>query len=73
MSLALPIIAYDVQYNRETTENSAEYFKNSQQLRCLVQEYIEGKLKIDGDKMLEIAQRRYTWQNIVYKYKALIE
>lgn len=73
MCLALPIIAYDVQYNRETTENSAEFFKNSQQLRCLVEEYIEGNLKIDGLKMKEIAFRRYTWKNIVFKYKDLIE
>lgn len=61
-----PILAYDVVYNRETTENKAYYFKNSIQLVELMLK--KGK---DGSVMKDIAERRYTWKLIAKQYETL--
>lgn len=65
-----PILAFDVVYNRETTENKATYFKDADELvACLQQENI--LLKKNADCMFEIAQRRYKWGFIAKQYEAL--
>lgn len=70
MFFNIPIIAYDVIYNRETTENKATYFKDVTELiSCLHQEDI--LLKKNADCMLEIAQRRYKWNIIAKQYESL--
>lgn len=66
MSFGKPIIAFDVVYNRETTENKAYYFKNSNQLVELV-----SQKEKDGASMKEIAKWRYTWKHIAKQYEAL--
>ena len=65
-----PIIAFDVVYNRETTENKATYFKDADELvSCLQQEVI--LLKKNAECMFEVAQRRYKWNIIAKQYEAL--
>lgn len=65
-----PIFAFDCIYNRETTENRAVYFKNSEELV----EHLQSKdivfPKIAAD-MKEIALRRYTWARIAQMYEKL--
>lgn len=63
MFFGIPIIACDVVYNRETTENCAAYFKNEAELLA----HLKGDLP-NGDKMVEIAERRYTWRHISEQY-----
>ena len=72
MNLALPIIAFDVGYNRASTEGEALYFKSKTDLlKCLSQ--INEETKLDySRKMLSIAKRRYTWQLIAEKYRNMI-
>lgn len=64
-----PLIAFDCVYNRESTENKAVYFKNTDDLIYLLggspERYANGK------DMLEIAARRYTWKTIAKQYEAL--
>jgi glycosyltransferase involved in cell wall biosynthesis len=71
MTLGVPVIAYDVTYNRATTENKAFYFKN-----------VEGLIKICADKrpaeyeqnaiqMKAIAKKRYQWRRIAGRYRSL--
>ena len=71
MYLGLPIIAFDVNFNRETTENKALYFQNADHLRSLVNDIDEKLLKQNGEAMREIALRRYTWKRISELYAAL--
>lgn len=66
MFFAKPIIAYDVVYNRETTENKAHYFKDSESLIKLLQD-----VHLSGVAMLEIAKRKYTWNHIAKQYEAI--
>lgn len=66
MHFGMPILAYNVVYNRETTENRAYYFTSAEDLRSLLT--LDG---LDGSPMLEIARRRYTWKNIAKQYTSL--
>ena len=71
MYLGLPIIAFDVNFNRETTENQAFYFSNAENLRSLTHSLDEKQLRQSGEIMREIALRRYTWKRISERYAAL--
>lgn len=71
MNLNLPIIAYDVPYNRSTTENKALYFDGTEQLQELITSIDKFNLKQISEDMKEIAQRRYRWKVIVSKYEEL--
>jgi glycosyltransferase involved in cell wall biosynthesis len=73
MSLGLPVFAYDVGFNRETTQNAASYFRNQIQLMSLLEAAAPERLAKMGQRLHEIACTRYTWQAIVRGYEALIE
>lgn len=71
MYLELPIFAYDVAYNRETTEHQAEYFASAKDLVKLVEVMSKGTLNANAEKMYEIASRRYVWSTIAQEYAEL--
>jgi glycosyltransferase involved in cell wall biosynthesis len=71
MHLGLPIAAFDVVFNRATTEGKALYFKNAGELASLVQCTPEGTWEEQRPIMMEIAERRYKWSIIAEKYAAL--
>lgn len=64
MYLAIPIIAFDVSFNRETTENQALFFDSAKSLKDLCITLDEAKRQELSGKMKEIADRRYTWERI---------
>lgn len=70
MNLKLFIIAYDVDFNIETTEGSALYFKSVDELRSLVAAFEKDEINVQTYKeaMVSIAKRRYTWELITEKY-----
>jgi glycosyltransferase involved in cell wall biosynthesis len=74
MNLGLLCFVYDVNYNRETTENRALYFKNADELKSLVKDIEEKKININiyKNSLLSIAKRRYTWDQIIGQYKLLL-
>ncbi len=67
MYLGLPIVAYDVVYNRATTEEKALYFKDAEDLKEIVIKHESDYITI-GKAMKEIADRRYIWKVISEKY-----
>ncbi|MBR4793276.1 MAG: DUF1972 domain-containing protein [Bacteroidaceae bacterium] len=67
MYLGLPIVAFDVIYNKKTTEEEAFYFKDAQSLRTVVNDN-EALFADCAQKMKEIADRRYRWKVISDKY-----
>ena len=71
MYLGLPIIAFDVSFNRETTENKAIYFSNAKELKSLLSAFEESKRIALGKEMKEIAFRRYLWKRICERYAAI--
>ncbi|WP_366184850.1 DUF1972 domain-containing protein [Flavobacterium ovatum] len=75
MNLELCIVSFNVDYNVETTENSAIYFNNSSELIEVLKKHNKGLIDIGniGLKMKEIADRRYTWEIITNKYAKIFK
>lgn len=71
MWLGLPICAFDVKYNRSTTEGKAFYFRNAEELAELVKRLEPENLVTAANDMAEIAVRRYRWATICGKYERL--
>lgn len=71
MNLGLCVVAFNVDYNIETTENSALYFNDENDLLQVLQNFENNSIdvKIHKDKLKEIALRRYLWSIITDKYK----
>lgn len=70
MNLGLCIVAYNVDYNMETTEHKAVYFKDSTDLIQILNKFEEKLLLVETYKleMKAIAERRYCWSIITDKY-----
>ena len=71
MSLKLPVLAFDVVFNRATTENKAWYFATTAELKEKVLALDDHNRMELSAAMYEIAHRRYRWSTIVAKYEAL--
>lgn len=69
MFLKLPVIAFDVSYNRATTEDQALYFKEIDELTGILNELPGIDLAGIAGKMKQIAGERYTWSVIAEKYR----
>lgn len=72
MYLQLPVLAYDVSYNRTTTEGKAFYFRNADDMSNIVRQTKLAGWKANALRMKEIADRRYKWPIIAGKYDFLI-
>lgn len=65
-----PILAFDVVYNRETTENKAFYFSSVDDLTNLLSRPYRD-FSTNANCMQEIASRCYTWEQITRQYEEL--
>jgi glycosyltransferase involved in cell wall biosynthesis len=74
MSLSLCCLVYNVDYNRETTENSALYFDSVDSLLRILYLVIDNESKRNeiSSLMYTIATKKYKWKFIVNKYKHAI-
>ncbi|NIG52102.1 DUF1972 domain-containing protein [Chitinophaga sp. Cy-1792] len=73
MHLGLPVIAYDVVYNRESTLNDAIYFNDTEELVSrlnAVEDQVLNSLRL---RMKDIADTHYTWAKITNQYKELLK
>ncbi|NQV76888.1 MAG: DUF1972 domain-containing protein [Lutibacter sp.] len=70
MNLGLCCLVYNAEYNVVTTENSAIYFNDESDLRKILNNYKSNEIDLVsfGNKMREIAKRRYIWSIITEKY-----
>lgn len=71
MYLGLPILAYGVGYNKETTHHKAKYFYNKTQLIDLLKNIDDNQLGKIVEDIIEIAQEEYTWKKISSLYSNL--
>ena len=71
MHLGLAILAFDCEFNRETTENSTRYFRTAENLREQLKSLNSEELTTLGIRMKEIADRRYTWKIVASQYSNL--
>ena len=71
MYLGLPIFAFDIIYNKVTTEDKAYYFSTAAQLTKMIrfnEVFNLNKMALD---LGEVAYRRYRWSVIANKYAEL--
>jgi glycosyltransferase involved in cell wall biosynthesis len=73
MYLELPVIAFNVSYNRTTTENKAWYFNSEADIINIIDAASAADLISKAKLMKEIADRRYTWKVITDKYSYLVK
>lgn len=72
MWLGRPVAAFDVVYNRETTQGSAAYWKDEDDLTELLAGDREADWSAMGEKMEEIARAEYNWHRIASLYARLL-
>lgn len=75
MWLGLPIVAYDVSFNRASTEEKAFYFSDAQSLASIAKSLfaVANDRTALGSAMHEIAFRRYRWEAIANQYEDLFK
>ncbi len=73
MHFGIPVFAHGCDFNRYSTENSAVYFETPAELVAAVRGLEAGRAREIGGAMREIAQRRYTWEQVGRAYFALMQ
>lgn len=64
-----PIVCYDTIFNRETTFNAANYFKN----RTGLIKILKDKSYKQNSKLKKLALEKYDWKKVAEEYKLLFE
>ena len=72
MHFGVPILAHGCAFNRHTTEDEALYFESAAGLTEQLRNLDPEDASHIGSKMLEIAQRKYTWDQIGKAYFELL-
>jgi glycosyltransferase involved in cell wall biosynthesis len=73
MNYNIPIICYDVETNRKSTEGKSYYFSNVGDLKSLINNLNNIELAKLRESMYDIAIRRYSWKVIGRKYYDIIQ
>ena len=68
----VPILCFDVDFNRHTTGNKAFYFKTSDELVELLTSLTNDSMLLCSDMLFEIANKKYKWEHIIAAYEAVI-
>ncbi len=74
MNLGLAVVAWDINYNRYTTENKALYFHSSSELQEILIKIKNNQfdlIKI-SENLQKVAQARYQWKTIARQYYDII-
>lgn len=72
MHLGLPILAYGIDYNIETTQKEALYFEDEKSLIRTLEAISKDELEKNSSAMAEIAVERYTWKKVTDSYSQLL-
>jgi len=73
MNYKIPVICFDVDTNRATTEGKSIYFSNEKELITLLKNIKPSRLVELGNEMFDIAQKKYRWSIIGKKYDELFK
>ncbi|SFR50968.1 Glycosyltransferase involved in cell wall bisynthesis [Marinobacter daqiaonensis] len=73
MHFGIPVFAHACSFNRYTTEDQARYFESAAGLVAEVRGVDMTRLHEIGERMQEIAQRRYCWDQVGRAYFELVE
>ncbi|MEM1324251.1 MAG: DUF1972 domain-containing protein [Bacteroidota bacterium] len=73
MYLELPVLSFDVIYNRCTTNNEAIFFSDGFELQTQIRQLDQLPLRLVARKLKRYAEKKYLWRKIAYRYAALIQ
>ena len=73
MYLQLPVLSFDVIYNRVTTNNQAVFFETAEELTQIMNRIEDVELVEVARKLKKYADKSYTWDFIAGKYADLAE
>lgn len=68
MHFALPILAFDCNFNRYSTLDSALYFQNKDDIKQKVNSLEDSQLQKIGYVMKKLADEHYMWDKVANKY-----
>ncbi len=68
----LPVIAYDVSFNRFTTHNKAYYFSSTDELIRITQKMTTEMRSYCAENLFSIAQKKYKWEHILSSYESVL-
>lgn len=68
----LPILSFDVSFNRHTTLNNAFYFKTSEELSELALTLDNDSIEMCVSMLFQTAKKNYKWEQIIAKYEMLL-
>ena len=72
MTAGMPVLAYDVDYNRYTTDGHAMYWSGSAALIELVESAEPNRLAANAAAMRDIATRQYRWATVSQQYRDVL-
>ncbi len=73
MHLGLPVLAYDVIYNRVTTNNQAVFFEHVTDLQHLIANVEQLSLADIAHNLKVIAEKKYTWEKMAMLYGDVVD
>lgn len=73
MHFGIPVVAWDCNFNRYSTDDEAVYFSSIDELVQVVSKLNRDWDQGIGQKMAAIAQERYTWSRIASSYYKCLE
>ncbi|WP_075352670.1 DUF1972 domain-containing protein [Algoriphagus marinus] len=73
MYLKLPVIAYGVNYNKETTFGKALYFDDFEELKTLLFQIHELDREQMRSDLAKLAKKNYSWKAITKKYVGMFD
>ncbi|MFT7611066.1 MAG: glycosyltransferase involved in cell wall biosynthesis [Parvicellaceae bacterium] len=72
MYLGLPVLAFDVSFNRYTTHDKALYFKGREDLELQLESFTYSDLVRVRTNLKEVANQHYTWKLVGRQYVMLL-
>jgi glycosyltransferase involved in cell wall biosynthesis len=72
MFFPVPVLCYDCNFNRYTTDGMATYFKDASDLRSAVELLLLGEHHKITYRLLEYANANYRWAEIARKYQIVL-
>jgi glycosyltransferase involved in cell wall biosynthesis len=72
MTAGMPVLAFDVDYNRHTTDGQALYWSDPEALTRLIESVGPAELAANAAAMTEIAARRYCWTTVSRQYQDIL-
>lgn len=72
MHAGLPILAFDVVFNRYTTDGCAQYFRSASDLNMQLARLEASDTAAMGSALRRVALNRYTWAKVSQNYRELL-